>query len=91
MKLLFCKACQDLFNLAATERVCRCGETRGRYVDDLNAIYSGGPAVPIGIANGSLVQAISNRPPYGSGYRFDAFVIPITAPTFKKSRTTSTN
>lgn len=84
MKLLFCKACQDVFRLIDTERVCRCGATRGRYVDELNAVYTGTDAVPIGFANSSFVRAVRAQPIEDSrgGERFDAFVIPVECATF---------
>jgi hypothetical protein len=84
VKLLFCKACQDLFRLFTGERACRCGETRGRYVGDIDAIYSGEPAVPLGIENSSFAKAVTLQPPYGDGYRFEAFVIPMKCAAFTK-------
>lgn len=84
MKLLFCKACQDLFRLTSTERVCSCGETRGRYVEDTNAVYSGELAVPLGIANSSFAHAVIHQPRGASvvGERFEAFVVSEGCNTF---------
>ncbi len=82
MKLLFCKNCGNIFNLDHKEKVCQCGNARGRYIDNVNAIYSGNDAVPLGIDNFSFANAISNQPKDGRGKRFDAFVIPKKCNTF---------
>lgn len=84
MRLLFCRSCQDLFRLVSAERACQCGETRGRYVNDLDAIYSGGAAVPIGFNNSSFAKAIAEQRPRGNSEPFSAFVIPVVCTTFKK-------
>jgi len=84
MKLLFCPKCQDIFRLPSNliERVCECGKTRGRYLDELNAEYSGG--IPLGFENSSLVAAIMNQPNEGMGKQFTAFVIPKLCDTFEE-------
>ena len=56
MKLLMCLKCSDIFNLTHKEKTCGCGEVKGKYVDDLNAEYSG-DASPIGFANSSFIKA----------------------------------
>lgn len=86
MKLLFCKACQDVFKLNEHPRRCRCQLTYGRYIDDINAEYAGEHAVPIGFANASFAHAIIHQPRRASvtGERFDAFVISEGCATFKK-------
>jgi hypothetical protein len=84
VKLLFCKACQDVFKLNEHPRRCRCQLTYGRYIDDVNAIYMGEHAVPIGFANTSFAQAIVNQPRFGDGARFEAFVIPEECATFRR-------
>lgn len=85
MKLLFCLSCQDVIKLIrGSHRSCLCGETRGRYVDDVNAVYYGEHAIPLGFANGSFARAIRSRPEQGAGERFDAFVIPLECDTFRK-------
>lgn len=84
MKLLFCKACQDVIRLISTERRCRCGKTRGRYVDDIHAVYSGRDAVPLGFKNSIFAWAVTKQPDHGDGLKFDAFVIPMECNTFKK-------
>ena len=84
MKLLLCKKCQDVVRLSEDEkRICECGKVGGKYIDDLNAVYFGEMAVPIGFANSSLVNAIYNQPEEGMGETFNAFVIPKVCPTYK--------
>lgn len=83
MKLVLCKECQDIVRLIEDKkRVCQCGKVGGKYVDDLNAVYFGDVAVPIGFANSTLVKAIANQPENGMGVNFTAFVIPKTCDTF---------
>lgn len=87
MKLLLCKKCRSIFNLSKDEeKTCFCGETKGKYVDDINAKYEG-PCFPIGFDNNSLINALKNQPKNGLGERFDAFVIPKSCPTMKKKKT----
>lgn len=84
MKLLLCKSCQDVIKLTYTSRTCECGKAGGRYLNDLDAEYFGSSAVPIGFANGSLVDAVFKQPEKGMGQTFTAFVIPKECPTFVK-------
>jgi hypothetical protein len=85
MKLLLCSECQDVIRLQ-TERVrlCKCGKVSGVYLNDLDAIYAGDTAIPLGFANSTLVTALRNQPEEGMGYDFKAFIIPKECPTFKK-------
>ena len=85
MKLIFCPICHDIVKLPREmDRSCQCGCSWGHYKDDgLNATY-GGEAVPLGITNSSLVNAIKTQPKSGMGERFEAFVIPVECDTFKK-------
>jgi hypothetical protein len=83
MKLLLCKKCQDIFKLQDELKYCNCKESSGKYLDKLNAVYSG-PCIPIGIDNRSLLQAIKNQPLWGFGYEFTAFVIAKTCDTFTR-------
>jgi hypothetical protein len=84
MKLLFCKSCQDVIRLIDTERSCRCGSTRGRYVNETLAVYSGADAVPIGFANRSFARAVRSQPRSGNGLVFEAFVIAAECDTFER-------
>jgi hypothetical protein len=64
-------------------RECECKKSYGFYEKDgLNAV-AGGEAVPLGIANPSLLLALQRRPEEGLGSTFDAFVIPVNCPTVK--------
>lgn len=84
MKLLICRKCKAVFNLVPNKiKICDCGESRGSYVDDLNAIYEG-PAVPLGIDNFSLRDAYRKPSISKKGKRFDAFIIPDNCETFVK-------
>ena len=83
MKLLYCPTCHDVRKLGYTWTSCQCGEVRGRYVDNINAEWNGKGSL-LGFANSSLTQALLNRDlplPGGLGHRFEAFTIPVTAPT----------
>jgi predicted nucleic acid-binding Zn-ribbon protein len=78
MKLLFCTNCRDVFNLRSEEKRCGCGNVKGRYVNDNDAIYSGDTAIALGFSNTSLNVAVR------SPGNFDAFVFKSGSPTFKK-------
>lgn len=41
MKLLFCRACGDIVRLWSENRSCRCGKSRGRYVEDRAVVLLG--------------------------------------------------
>lgn len=80
MKLLYCPECHDVFSLSDKKwKMCSCGKASGRYMDGLNAAYSGG--IPLGFNNFSFIPALSGQPKQGMGRRFEAFVIPKVCPT----------
>ena len=94
MKLLLCKECVSVFNLTFKEKTCECGKTKGKYLDKLNAEYSG-PGVPIGFSNKSFIDAIriqeffndkekDNKDVCCRGEEFDSFVIPDWATSISK-------
>lgn len=83
---MLCKKCNHIFSLAPQERICECKTTKGRYIDDQNAVYSGEFAVPLGFTNTSLLSAINNQPQTGLGELFTAFVIPKDCSTFITER-----
>lgn len=94
MKLLVCVECGDIFNLTEREKVCGCGKSKGRYVDNLNAEISG-TCEPIGFANNSFgrsyrLQQIENKHYKGdkdtccNGVEFTAFFIPVWAKSVKR-------
>lgn len=87
MKLLLCKKCSDVIKLTTSKvRRCECNHIAGLYVNDLDAIYAGKEAVPLGIANSSLRTAVEYPPEPDDtlGKVFIAFVIPTGAHTFNK-------
>lgn len=86
MKAIFCKKCKDLFSLSFTEKSCICNENKssGKYIDELNAIYSGENAIPIGFLNNEFTYAISNQKELGFSPDFKAFVISKNCETFKR-------
>lgn len=85
MKLLLCRKCADIVAISMNEtRNCKCGESCGKYIDEINAEYQGEHCVPIGINNNALLKAlqmadIENKhqvePTTCKGIDFDAFVI----------------
>lgn len=83
MKLLLCKECQDVIRLVDTKRTCKCGKVGGKYNNNLDAVYFGEMAVPLGFANSTLIRAIHNQPDEGIGENFTAFVIPRVCSTYK--------
>jgi hypothetical protein len=93
MKLLLCKNCMSIFNLTHESKTCECGESKGHYTDNLNAVHSG-PSIPIGFANSSFVRAMQvqellneaegeNDDVCCDGEEFTAFTIPAWAKTLK--------
>lgn len=81
-----CLNCHEIFNLDFKEKACQCGSTKGRYIDELNATYSGEFAIPLGLTNTSLIKAIQSQPKDGLGEPFNAFVIPKRCATFVKEK-----
>lgn len=88
MKLLLCRACQDVKKLTSDRRWCTCGKSGGRYLDQLNAEYWGRHALLVGFDNNTLSEAIlhGNWKDAHFGPRFTAFIIPLTAETVRKVR-----
>mgnify|MGYP003119598052 CR=1 FL=1 len=81
MKLLLCNSCETIVTLGKTTRTCQCGACGGHYKEDgVNAVYYG-DATTIGFVNSEFKYAMDNRPRYGSGVEFTAFVIPDNVPT----------
>ena len=85
MKLLFCKNCADIFSISTQKvKTCSCGQTKGKYLDQLNAVYTGRFAIPMGISNPSFIKAIKRFNHDGGGDNFTAFLISDAAPSFRK-------
>jgi len=94
MKLLLCLKCSDIFSLNHTEKTCSCGETKGHYIDDLNAEIAG-HCEPIGFSNSSFITALKkqriennhydgNKDTCCKGIEFTAFMIPSWANSVKR-------
>ena len=67
MKLLLCLNCSDVRKLQMKWTYCMCKQSKGRYVDDLNAETKGKYLVPLGLHNIELVEAVYRRPKNGLG------------------------
>jgi len=91
MKLLYCKKCGNIFNLILyEEKSCECGSTKGKYVDMLNAEYSGEFAVPLAVWNSTFIRTITFQPeediPESSGGRpMTWYVVPKKCKTFRRT------
>ncbi len=83
MKLLLCKECSDVFSITFDDKKCGCGKTTGKYLDNINATYSG-PAVPLGFNNRTLISSVIEFEKTGEGRDFTAFVIGSDCKTFVK-------
>ena len=57
MKALYCVKCGSLFNLDSKLKQCKCGKTKGKYINEAFAIYSGETSRIIGIENQSFLRA----------------------------------
>lgn len=75
MKLLFCPHCHDIRALHVHRTACKCKRSWGRYVDNRIAEY-GGQAVPIGIDNSSLSDAVKMGVDDGFGVDVECFLMP---------------
>jgi len=92
MKLLHCTACGDVRALRpGAWSVCWCGRSRGRYLDDQEAVIEGRDALALGISNSSLSAAVEREIEDWEGltrryhgHRFDAFVIPWNTRSVKR-------
>jgi len=84
MKLLICKECTDVFGLTFTDKRCECGKTTGKYINNINATYSG-PGIPIGFNNNTLIKSVQEFEKSGKGIDFTAFVIGKESKTFIKN------
>ena len=73
---------------------CKCVETSGKYIDDLNAEIKG-ECMPIGFANSSFIKALKrqktennyydgNKDTCCKGQEFTAFIIPAWAKSVKR-------
>ena len=91
MKLLYCLKCQGVVRLTLDNRGCECGNAKGRYTDNINAIYSEkevDTVIPFGIANSEFKNAILNRKfgakSYDKGLMFESWTMSKDVKVFKK-------
>jgi hypothetical protein len=95
VKLLLCLKCQDVQKLAMYPEAawCSCRSSWGQYVNDLDAEFGGEHAMLLGIHNSSLAHAIRDQLRLGDitegwhaglGRKFEAFIIPESAPTVRR-------
>lgn len=88
MKLVYCTKCHDIIRLRRVTKICDCGKVAGKYIDDINAVYCGESAVPMGIDNHDLKFVLNfyNAPASGREYgpRITAFLIRKDCETMKK-------
>lgn len=86
MKLFFCPTCRDVQAMRREGgRTCACGSSGGYYQSDGLVGVVTGQAIPLGISNSSLGEAIENRPDSGDGRIFLGFVIPYECETVIES------
>ena len=98
MKLFLCEKCADVVSLrVGFDRSCDCGQSGGRYVNNLDAEVWG-PCMVLGFANSSLTKAYRAQKHLGDssekmmydgitvamGRPFDAFIIPESANSIKR-------
>ena len=93
MKLLMCLKCGDVFSLSSEDKSCGCGESGGKYVDELNAEIRG-DCKAIGFDNKKFVLAYqlqriedqydADKDVCCEGIYFDAFFIPESAKSIKR-------
>lgn len=76
MKLIFCKLCNSTFNLDYFYKVCPCGKSAGRYLENGDEVeIVGTEAVVLGILNHSFIAALRNINSLSDPDRdFEAFV-----------------
>lgn len=108
MKLLLCVKCSDVFSLKTSGMTtCICGQTSGRYTDNLNAEVSGvkDKFMVLGFDNSSLIETIraqlllgdsQEKMIYGpkevtKGRDFKAFIIPDSSTTVKRTYINATS
>lgn len=70
MKLLYCRACQDIQRLHHTAelRACQCGRSRGRYRNS-RAVEVSGPCIVLGMPSLGFIKSLENAGPNFRGYR----------------------
>ena len=77
MKLIYCKRCGDIIRLWQAPRKCMCGESKGQYINIIDAEISG-PCLALGFSNEDFTSAVYHprREEDRGGIEFLAFIIP---------------
>ena len=91
MKLLLCVKCSDVFSLKTSGMTtCICGQTSGRYTDNLNAEVSGvkDKFMVLGFDNSSLIEAVRAQLLLGDSR---AFIVPDSSSTVKRTYINATS
>lgn len=83
MKLILCANCGGLVPLSRATRSCGCGDSWGWYVNDVLAEY-GGEAIPVGIDNRDLLDAINRYP--DERFTIRCWVMPPTCATMQPTQ-----
>jgi hypothetical protein len=77
MKLILCPHCHDVRRLHLSRRTyCQCRKSWGYYKKDGRYAVVNEKAIPIGLNNYGLEDAIVNRPERSPGIAFHAWVFP---------------
>lgn len=74
MYMLLCKHCSEVISLSHNTKKCSCGSTEGKYINDVEAEYSG-PAIPFELDNKTFIAAAAEFDKVGEGMGFVGFVI----------------
>ena len=75
MKLIYCRACQDIIKLNMKLRLCACGKSWGRYGAGGVLATISATAVPLAINNLPFDLALEKREEDGASVPFEACVI----------------
>lgn len=86
MKLILCLQCTSVMSLKYEPVTCGCAARSGGVLesDGDHAQIWGEWVVPVCMDNNTLARAALNRPMYGDGLEFKAWVPCTTSPKFKK-------
>lgn len=58
MKLLFCPICWDIFKLETELRTCKCGEVKGKYLEDGHKAVVNGKGLSLAISVYDMAPAL---------------------------------
>ena len=79
MKLLACMMCNDVQALDVNTRVCACGKSQGKYINDAKVEVSG-PCRVLGIRNTNFLTAMMMP----GSHDFGIFTIDDNSPSIKR-------